>query len=304
MSLLNVTLALLAYQDGPATQTPNIRLADLKWAFQGLSTDQVRQVPIRLAPGETMTIASTARTVTFNGSTSFAVTQVNGKMRITCSIGQRTARPSGDSTTQWTLTVTGEVCRLTAIGGTSPDFTQIIAGDTVTLDVPFQAPNQGDFVILSKGSNYVDFVNPYAIAENQTGQVQFCSSGPVQTGDTLDLTGNAAFSFPNRGAFPITRVTAQFIEVLNPNVYTETVSGVTGNLSIYPFTYQWLLAAVGGRVLVGLNGDTPSGIEIEPPAKCDLTKNPGLFLKRGKVFQVQVSNPELTQVEGFLLLAE
>lgn len=304
MSLLNVNLNILAYADGPASNQPQVRLADLKWSIMGLPTDNFRNTPIFLAPGETMVLANTSRAISFTPATVFTVTKVNEKMRIAGSFGQRTSRPSGDNTTQWTISASGDVARALFTGtGLAPDFTQIQAGDQVTFDAGFNTYNQGDFIILNKGANFIEFRNSLAVAETVLAPARVYSNGPVQKGDVLDLT-SPAFAFPNRGSFPITRVTDQFIECVNLNVLPGTFSGVTSELAVYPYSYKWLVLAVDRRLVVQLNGDTGMGIEVEPHVEGDFARNPGLFMKRGKVFQVTVTNPGLQVVSGILMLAE
>jgi hypothetical protein len=304
MAFLNLNLQLMAYQDGPAGNNPSIRLADMKWSLQGIPTDKVRQVPINLAPGETLTVASTARALSYNTLTSFQVTRQGDRTRITGNFGQRTARSSGDATTEWAMTKSGDVVRLTYTGtGQDPFLALVNVSDVVTLGDEFQAPNRGDYTILSKGSNYIEFLNPYAVEETILAFVKIFSNGPVQKGDILDISSEQ-FAYPNRGAFPIVRVTADFIEVINPNGFPETVSNVSSGVAAYPYTYKWLVAVVDRKVTMGLNGASPASIEIEPLAEGDLTRQPGLFVKRGKVFEVKVTNPGLSQAEGFLLLAE
>ena len=305
MSRLNVNIGILAYEDSQATLQPQVRLADLKWSLLGLPTDNFRNLPISLAPGESLVVASTARGLSFNNVTQFVITKNNDRMRISGSIGQRVSRDSGDSSTAWSLTQNGVVTRLTASSGTIPDFTEVAVGDFVNMGSGFQPFNQGQFLILSKGSNYIEFQNPYAQPESNIvgSTLSIYSSGPVQVGDTLDIT-SAQFSFPNQGSFPVLEVTDLYIDVLNPKAFPQTVSGVSSGIAIYPYAYKWLGVAIDRRILVGLNGSSPSVLEVEPPMEGDIVNQPGFLLKRGKVFQVSVFNPGPTPAQGFLILAE
>lgn len=303
MSLLNINLGILAYADGPASNQPQVRLADLKWSMLGLPTDSFRNVPISLAPGESMVVASTARALTLGSD--ITVQKSGDKMRLVCSIGQRASRNAGDSSTEWTVTKSGEVTRMTAGAGGMPDFGSIQAGDLLNVVAGLNPLNRGEFMILSKGPDYVEFVNQFAVAESAVVGVDLSiySSGPVQKGDVLDIS-SPSLAFPNQGSFPVTAVTDQYIEVLNPNAFPQSVSGVSSGISIYPYSYKWMLIAADRKVSVGLNGAPPSSIEVEPAVEGDLIKNPGVFLKRGKVFEVRIMNVGLQQASGFLLLAE
>lgn len=306
MSLLNCNIAILAYADGPASLQPSIRLADLKWSMLGLATDHVRNIPIALQPNETMTVASTARTLSYSTGTSFVISQnLSGNMRITANFGQRVSRSVGDGTTVWNLTVTGQVTRITAASGSLTNFGNVQVGDQVNTS-GFSASNQGIFTILSKGSNYIEFINQYAQAQSgvTSSPLSIFSSGPVQVGDVLDLSASQ-FAFPNQGTFPVIAVTDTYIDVVNPNVYPQTVTGVSTGVNVYPYAYKWMAIACDNKLTIGLNGNTPvpGYLEVEPPVAGDIVKNPGIFIKRGKVFQVDITNLGVSLAQGFLILA-
>ena len=307
MSLLNLSVNLVAYADELKNANPMVKFADLRWSMLGLPTDIPRQVPVFLPPGTTQTVMSTERTLTFNGATSFSIANVSGTsyVRLAGNFGARIARLDGDVTTQWALVKTNQLVRLTYTGtGTAPTFTGIQVGDGITLGSPFQSINQGDYVIVSKGVDWVEFTAPNAFNETIVGQVQIYSSGPVQAGDLLDIS-SSQFAFPNRGVFTILRVTDEYVEFSNPEAVAQSgVTSVTSGLSIYPEAYRWMLLAIDRKVVVKLNSDTQSGCEVEPPKELDLVNNPGLMIKRGKVFRIDIENPTLEVAQGLLFLAE
>lgn len=306
MPLLNVNLNVLGYLDGPKTANPRMKLHDTTLSIMGLPTEAMNTTPIDLAPGESVTLASTLRALSYTGATSFSVSKNQATARLSGSFGQRIGRADGDATTEWALSVSQELVTLTFTGtGTAPSFAGIQAGDGITLDAPFSALNRGDFIVVKVGPSYVQFVNPIAAGETVVGQVDIYSSGPVQKGDVLDLT-SAAFAFPNRGQFTLTRVTDTFVEFSNPSAVPESsITGVNaGELNVYRDAYQWLLIAVEHRATVRLNASTNDSVEVSPPVDGDLTNNPGIMLKRGRVYQVQISNPTNYQLKGFLFLAE
>jgi hypothetical protein len=305
MSLLNLSVNLVAYADELKNSNPMVKFTDLKWSMLGLPTDIPRQVPISLPPGTTQTVMSTERTLTFTGATSFDIVSVAGttNVRLVGAFGARTARLDGDATTQWTIVKTNQLVRLTFTGtGTAPTFAGIQVGDGVTLGAAFLSINQGDYVIVSKGANYVEFTAPNAVNETVTGQVEIYSSGPVQVGDILDVS-TSQFLFPNRGIFTILRVTDEYVEFSNPEAVPQSgVTSVTSGLSIYPEAYRWI--AIDHKVVVKMNADTQSGCEVEPPKESDLVNNPGLMIKRGKVFRIEIENPGLEVAQGLIFLAE
>lgn len=307
MSFINVHLNVTAYADEKANVNPRVKFVDLLWSLNGMPTDTPKEVPVFLAPGEERTIASNERAISYNAGTSFNISQVGtGTLaRLEGDFGARTARPDGDATTEWEVTKTNSLIKLKWTGtGTAPTFTSMVVGDGVTIGTPFSPLNRGDFVIVGVGTDYVEFTNKYGVNETVVGQVEIYSSGPVQVGDMLDLS-NTAFSYPNRGQFKITRVTDSYVEFSNAEAVPQTgVTGITDGVVVFSSSWLWMLAAMDGRCIIKLNGDTGSGVEIEPQIDGDIVNNPGLFLKRGKVFSISVLNPGLTPVSGVLVLAE
>lgn len=304
MSLINVNLGILAYSDAEASNQPQLRLADLKWSLPGLHTESVRNVAVALAPGESMTVFSSARFLSFNTGTLFQITKQGDRMRIKASIGQRLNRAIGqDLTTTWTISRADRVMRIEATAGTLPNLATVQVGDSIRLASGFSPLNQGAYLILGKSATYVEVENPYAQSESVTEQVSIYSSGPVQIGDVVDVTA-LEFTFVNQGSFPVVDVTDSYIEVLNPSCYPQTVTGITSGVTVYPFSYKWMLLAVDRKVKVGLNGELAQSIEVEPPIEGDINRAPGLMLKRGKVFEISIKNVGPKPVQGFVLLAE
>lgn len=309
MSLLNVTVSIQSYLDAAKTNNPMNLLANIKPSLMGLASSVPRMIPVELAPQETLTFSNNSRSLSYSGSTSFAIAAVSGtdRARLRGAFGARTARAYGDSTTQWAVTKNGNTTRFTATGtGTVPTFSGMQAGDGLTVEVSsaFSPANWGDFTLTAVGSNYVEFINPTSIAETVTEKVAVYSSGPVQVGDTLDLSATQ-FSYANRGQFVITRVTDTYVEFTNANLVVESgITGVTSGLAIYTSFHNWMLVCCDQKIVVRVNGDNGSSVEVEPPAPGDLAQNPGIYLKRGRVYQVAAYNPGQVPVSGFIFLAQ
>jgi hypothetical protein len=304
MSFLSLNIGILAFADAVKSQQPDIRLADIKWSLQGLQTNSFKQIPVSLAPGETLTLASTSRTLNVSNS-QLVITKKESTMRIAASIGQAVVKNAGDATTLWSFTKSHNgVCKLEATGGTIPNLSLVSAGSILELKNPFSVRNQGQFLILKSSSTSVEFINELASSEasSVTAGVDIFTKN-IQVGDILDITASEV-AFPNRGSFPVSKVGADYIELVNPSAFPETATGVSSGIVAYPFAYKWVMAAVDRKVLMGLNGSSPSAIEIEPPVEEDIVKNPGLFIKRGRVFEVTMTNTGIQQVSGFLILAE
>lgn len=307
MSLINVSLNLTAYADEPKTVNPLVKFADYSWSMLGMPTGLPKQVNIKLSPGESKQIVSTARSLTFNNLTSFDITQdADGiTTKLVGDFGARTARADGDGTTQWAITVSNKLVTMTFTGtGTAPTFGGMVAGDGITLGTGFNALNQGSFTIVKVGANYVQFVNALGQTETVAAQAQIYSSGPVQVGDILDLQ-SSQFVFPNRGQFEITEVTDSYVKFKNANAVPESgITGVTSGLVIYTESYKWMLMAFDRKVQIQFNNDASTGCEVEPPVEEDLAQNPGLLLKRGKVFELTLTNPGQDVASGIVMLAE
>jgi hypothetical protein len=303
MGLLNVSLNFVAYSDTQRNIDPRVKFCDFHWSLLGLPFNKnPKEEPISLSPGETKAVISTERTLSFTGGTSFQVQSTESLVRLVGTFGQRTSRTYGDATTQWSITKSGDLVTATwTTVGTAPNFLSMVAGDGVTMESPFSAASLGDFIVVKVGSNYIQFLNPFAVVETVTGKLLIYSSGPVQVGDTLDLS-SAQFSFPNHGQFQITRVTDAFIEFYNQSPVPEVVTGVTSGFSIYSDAYQWMLMACDQRLIVRLNNDSGSGVEVTPDLAGNLDTHPGLYLKRGKVFKAEVYNPNEVVAEGFIFL--
>jgi hypothetical protein len=308
VSLINISVNLVAYADATKSDNPRVKFADLSWSMMGLPTGIPHQIPIYLAPGETKSIVLLNRTLSFNGSTSFNIELVDGTLdaRLVGDFAARTGRPDGNGTTEWAVTRTGNLTRFTYTGtGTSPTFGSIVAGDGVTIEAGFNELNQGDFTIVKVGADYFEVINAIAQPETVVAQVEIYSNGPVQIGDTLDLS-SAGFSSPNQGKFKIKRVTDKWVQFANSYAIDQT--GVTGvastDLVIYPELHTWMLLAVDRRVFVRVNGDTGNGTEVEPPLEGDLVNYPGLYIKRGKVYRLELVNPSLAPATGTVFLAQ
>jgi hypothetical protein len=305
MALLNVNLNVLSYLDSSKSANPKLKQLDTSISLMGMPTANIKNIPISLMPNESINVVSTLRALSYTGGNVFAVSKNQSTARFTGSFGQRTGRTDGDATTQWLISKNQDLVTATFTGtGTAPNFGSMQAGDGITLDAPFSSLNRGDFIAVKIGANYVQYVNPIAAGETIVGQVDVYSSGPVQKGDILDLT-STQFAFPNNGQFVISRITDSFIEFSNPNAVPETgITGVTSGLNIYKDAYKWLFLIIDNKVYVKLNGNNDSTCEVEPPVLQDLENNPGMMLKRGRVFQVDISNPTSYNVIGQLFLAE
>jgi hypothetical protein len=85
----------------------------------------------------------------------------------------------------------------------------------------------------------------------------------------------------------------------------EVITGVlAGTLNVYSNAFKWMFLATDQRLTVRLNGATDSSTEVDPSVDGDLVNSPGIMLKRGRVYQVELQNMSQKNSSGFILLAE
>lgn len=72
-----------------------------------------------------------------------------------------------DGTTEFDVTVGSGFMRISwNTNGTEPDLSVARLGDVVTVGTDFNADNQGNFMVINSGDNYIDLANSKAVAES------------------------------------------------------------------------------------------------------------------------------------------
>lgn len=127
-----------------------------------------------------------------------------------------------DASTQFDVTVPGNM-RVEWNGvGTEPSLENARMGDVVKLGSAFAANNQGEFMVVDSGNNYIELANALATAESgitvsgvgadvfeaQIPSLKFSEYEATVAGDTLVISGNALGS-DNQGEYFVNEVLSQ-----------------------------------------------------------------------------------------------
>jgi hypothetical protein len=323
MQQLNLGLKLVVYSDSQTTTNPKLKDVDYDRQIAGVVTDGLFSKRYsNIAPGASVSVASTTRATSVNANTQWTVTLVSDntyRYRWTGGTDPvlRTVRAiGGDATTQWTVTINGPVVRYTASAGTAPSFGTVQVGDNLLIETggPFNVVNTGLFVVLGTGSSYIEISNPSGVAEGPilTGTlvsglpvISVFSNGPVEVGDEVRIKTTVPFNVSNVGAFKITRVTSKYFDVQNPTPgYPEgpiTTTDSTGVI-FYPSLYKWAFIESDQRVTVRFNDDTTDNVQVDPIVAG--TDQPGILLMRGVVYSLSIVNRALVTANVKVVLSE
>jgi hypothetical protein len=321
---LNLGLNLVVYSDSTSTSNPVLKDLDYNRQMMGISTDGLYTKRYsNVGPGTSVTVASNARTITQDATTQWTVSLVTGniyryKWVAGTNPGLRTDRGlGGDATTQWTVMVNGPVVRYTASAGTAPVFTSIQPGDSFLVEDlgPFNVANTGIFLVLGKGSNYVEISNGSGAAEGPILQgtradglpaVSAYSNGPVVVEDEVRIKATTPFNSANQGSFTVIRVTQNYFDVENaiPG-YPQgpIVIGDATGIVFYSSLYRWIFVESDQKVSVRLNGDTSDNYEVDPITPGD-PNQVGVLLLRGTVYQLVVANNGVVAANVKVALSE
>lgn len=163
-----------------------------------------------------------------------------------------------DATTEFDVDVASGYMRVSwNTNGTEPDLSVARMGDVVTLGTDFNAANQGNFMVINSGDNYIDLANAVAVAE--TGVTvsdvfeahipaikiseydvavvgdRFINSGDVFDGDNIGEYSIVDIISKNKavvGSILAPKVSAQ-LEDKFPQVYIEEALPYYGYKKIY-----------------------------------------------------------------------
>jgi len=330
---LNLFLKLAVYSDSAKTLSPKLRDADWDRQFEGVVTGNDLDRRVLVPAGGSLLVASTARVLSQDATTQYTVTQPDpnaNTFRFAFAGGTnpvlRTARSiGGDATTQYTVTKTGNVIRFTATGGTAPNFVTggVVVGDQLNVESttpavlsPFNPLNQGVRTIVTVATSYVEVLSvdgdgvaegPITVGSRGDSLPPFAvfSAAGVQVEDEA-LVQSTAFNIENRGAFEVTKVTANYFDVSNgnPGIPEGPITiGASDGVVFYPSVWKWLYLESDQKVSLRLNGDTSDHVQVEPIASSDRSQV-GIYLQRGQVFSLTIANNGITPADCKVILAE
>ena len=163
-----------------------------------------------------------------------------------------------DATTEFDVTVSGEMKIEWNGNGTQPDLSTVKLGDIITIGTDFAVDNQGSFMITDYTSTYIICANAKAVAEAgitvtgdilevQESAIKISEYDNTRNGDSFIITGNVLTS-NNIGTFIISEIisktrvvvnsilnaqaTVQFNELFN-QVFVQEEKAYTGYKKIF-----------------------------------------------------------------------
>lgn len=140
-----------------------------------------------------------------------------------------------DGTTQFDITVPGNMRIEWNTNGTEPTLENAIMGDVVTVGTSFAAANQGTFMVVDSGDNFIELANANAVVESgilvsgvggnvleaQIPSMIFSPYENTNIGDIFAISGNV-LSANNQGTYNITKVLSKSRIVVDDILQTQT----------------------------------------------------------------------------------
>lgn len=310
-SKLNIQINSICYQDIQPSNNPNIRVFDLSYKLTGLSAQEPSSKTFNLLPNSTTSIFSGVRSTSVDNTTEFDIVRPDASKDIYRILwnGSGTApafrsdRNLGlDNTSVIAITVNGPVATYTSTSGTLMDTSSVQVGDVIQIfnGAGPSISNQGKFVIISKTATSFSVQNTAASAQTFTvldTELFLCYSNGAsgnnpQIGDKIILS--SGFSSSSFGTYEIYDVTSEWIDIksaLSSGMAEETgvIPGSSGMI-IYSNAKNFVLIAAQGKCVARFNGDTGNSNIIEPATTNGDPERPGVFLKQGTAYSLEIVN--------------
>jgi hypothetical protein len=327
---------LLAFADAQASNNPKLRYLDWATAYENIPVKNVQNKTYMVDPGATLTIFSGARTLLVDGTTAFDLTinpAFDGVYRMTKSAGTapgfRTNRALTLSGNQITATVNNNVTMLFGLEASSTqNFSAVQVGDTVFIPGvttgdsagPFNQLNEGFWVVLAvvtvasvanhglvvqrPAGQAFQGVSEVVLAGSVTANSQFqaFSAGPVQPGDTLELS--AGFSIVTQQSYQISTVTPTWVEFLSSSpIPLETgIIPTAAGIKIYTAAQNYVRVEADQLAYVKINQG--SNIPLRTRQVGEIGGR-GFFELWGDIWQLDVINRNTgSQMNTFVVSAE
>jgi hypothetical protein len=323
MSTSNLMVRYIAFNDTTVSNNPNIRIADISYNLLGHAASKPKTQDISIGPNETLSIFNGLRSTSIDNTTAFDLTRPNVNeniYRLTKTAGTspsfRANRSlSIDNTTFLAVTVNASLMTLSNSSGTAMNTSAVVIGDQLKIGANsgFSLSNQGRFTIIAKTSNSITVQNSNAAAETalilSTADFLVYSSGvssnSVQIGDKLAIS--SGFSQASFGTYQVTEVTPDWVEFLagassGLPLESNILVGTSG-LSFYLTGKQFLMIAAQQKCSIRCNGDTSDNIVIEP-REINNPESPGIMLKHGIVYSLEIKNLSLENLNLVVVTAE
>jgi len=141
----------------------------------------------------------------------------------------------GDATTEYDVTVPGNMRIEWNTNGTAPTLANAKMGDIVTVGTAFAAANQGTYMVASAGDNFIEIQNSAAVAEtgitvtgvggdvleSQIPAMKFSEYEATAPGDIFTISGNV-LGANNQGTYNVTEVLSKNSIVVDDILTSQT----------------------------------------------------------------------------------
>jgi len=281
MPYLNIDYGLLIFEDKNNSKNPDIRLPDISRQIHQVPVDFDKSERTSIYTNEIKDILTTQRTLGWDNTTQIEFARPISSedyFRITytgtgTAPGFRTNRNmGGDATTEVTISrVTNYVARIQNTAGTAWTLGSIQVNDIIKFDKdtdsvtsPFSASNKGkEYIVQATGADYIDFIDNGSIileagvllGANYDDVLRVIAQSPVKKGDTIQIEGSG-INPSNHGRFEVVDVSSDFIEVINPLGYAQTVLYGTNTLVVYEYLIGFIHLRASGPIKIRCGGQT------------------------------------------------
>lgn len=202
-----------------------------------------------------------------------------------------------DATTEFDVTVPGPMKIEWNGNGTEPTLENAKLGDSVTVGTGFASANQGTFMVVDSGDNYIELANSKAVAEtnvtvtgvggdileSQIPALTFSPYESTRAGDSLVISGDV-LGENNQGTYTVTEVLAKDRLVVD-DILEAKSSVQLNDLSVQFFIQE-------GKVYTGYK-------RVE-----NIAANPANLQQVNLVFDTNEQFEKINQSAGILMTAQ
>jgi hypothetical protein len=311
VSFLNLSIVRTAYTDSTPSVSPTESLFDHRFSKSGIPVDDPSGSVYTVSPGQTVSLGSTARTLTYTATTEFGISfPVTGsqivRMRWTgtgTAPGFRTYRAMAGAanTVVDLIRVSPTALKIINNSGTALDFSTVATGDEVhfhaneeTFTNPFPYGMCGQtYQVIESSANFIiirdngagSAMSELAIGATFADAMRIFSSDGVQIGDKVSFSSTCSFSYDNRAYVQtVTSVTDRELVFINPYALPETTVPGAGTISVFMKTLGFITIQASGALELFLDGGT------EPIRMCELDQGNAIFLGSIKANSMSAKN--------------
>lgn len=309
MSLMNLLLSSLSYEDQSATDNPSQRSFDYTRKLSAIVTDNPESDSGVVPPMGSRQLFSGVVPTLLSGSSVLSLSLLSAqdsiyRLEVTSGpAGFRTARSVSGVTTAVVAINNNALATFTFAGAT---LTAVQPGDVMrirgaklydTAPYAFSPLNAGLWNVLSVVGDTVTVARPvgelFSGANESvsvaTADVSFYSADGVQPGQAFELSG--VVSPASRGTYSVRDATPNYIDFVSGQPLPEEtgLTYVTGALTIYSNAKRWIYLEVDQDSSLRLNGDTTDQNRVQPIVAGDPALV-GFFMKWGLVSSATLVN--------------